>query len=140
MKKQHLQLSEVDRATCLDLLHKGTLKARVYKRVSALLSLDQGNTYQKTHKLVDLSLVSLGKLAKKYKTHGLACLYDAPRPGRPIDITDDQRNKIVILSCEEAPAGHSSWSLRLLADKVVELGYCEHISHSQVDKILKNMT
>ena len=140
MKKQHLQLSEVDRSTCLDLLAKGALKARVYKRVSALLSLDQGNTYQKTHKLVNLSLVSLGKLVKKYQANGLACLYDAPRSGRPVGITDAQRNKIMTLSCEEAPAGHSSWSLRLLADKVVELGYCEHISHSQVNKILKNMT
>ena len=45
--------------------------------------------------------------------------------------------KITALACSEAPAGHARWSLRLLADKVVELGYCKRISYVQVNKILK---
>jgi putative transposase len=48
-----------------------------------------------------------------------------------------QRAKITALACSEAPEGHSQWSLRLLADKIVELAYCEHISHSEVGIILK---
>ena len=79
----------------------------------------------------------MGKLSKRYASEGLACLYDKPRPGRPIKITAKQRDQITVLACESSPEGSSQWSLRLLADKVVELGYCESISHSQVGEILK---
>ena len=72
-----------------------------------------------------------------YRQQGLACLDDAPRSGRPIVIDGKQRAKITALACSEAPAGHARWSLRLLADKVVELGYCDSLSHTQVGNILK---
>jgi hypothetical protein len=45
--------------------------------------------------------------------------------------------KITALACSKATEGHSQWSLRLLAEKAVELEYCEHISHNQVGVILK---
>ena len=76
-------------------------------------------------------------MAKRYASEGLACLYDNPRSGRPIKITAEQRDQITVLACESSPEGSSQWSLRLLADKVVELGYCDSISHSQVGEILK---
>ena len=47
--------------------------------------------------------------------------------------------KVTALACSEAPTGHERWTLRLLADKVVELNYCEHISHTQVGQILQKM-
>ena len=72
-----------------------------------------------------------------YKEQGLKCLEDAPRSGRPIEIDGVQRAKITALACSQAPEGHARWSLRLLADKVVELGYSESISHTQVGNILK---
>jgi putative transposase len=41
------------------------------------------------------------------------------------------------LACSTPPEGYAQWSLRLLADKVVELEYCEHISHTEVGQVLK---
>ncbi|MGI8554986.1 MAG: helix-turn-helix domain-containing protein [Pyrinomonadaceae bacterium] len=41
------------------------------------------------------------------------------------------------LACSDTPAGRAKWSLRLLADKIIELEFCESISHAQVGKILK---
>jgi transposase len=137
MKKKHLNLTDADRQTLEKILSKGTSKARTFKRATALLELDKGQSYVATAALCHLSNISLGKLAKRYKEEGLGCLYDKPRSGRPIKITAEQRDQIAVLACEEAPDGYSQWSLRLLADKVVELGYCKSISHSQVDKILK---
>lgn len=137
MKKRHIELTADDRSRCQQLLKKGSLKSRTYKRISALLALDQGQTYKSVAAIVQISAVSLSKLSRQYPLVGLACLYDAPRSGRPVEITAEQKDKITLLSCEEPPEGHSQWSLRLLADKVVELGYCDHISHTQVDKILK---
>ena len=44
---------------------------------------------------------------------------------------------LLSLRCEEVPDGHSGWSLRLLADKMVELEYVESISHESIRQILK---
>jgi len=137
MKKAHVCLSAQDREFLQEMLFKGSLKSRTYQRVMALLELDKGQTYEAVVPLARLSKVSLGKLAQKYRSGGLSCLYDEVRPGRPIKIQGSQNDQITLLACEAPPEGHSQWSLRLLADKIVELGYCESISHTQVDKILK---
>jgi transposase len=137
MKKQHIKLSDQDRDQLLEMLQKGSLKSRTYKRIMALLELDKGQTYTAVQGLVKLSRRSLGKLPKRYQAEGLGCLYDAPRPGRPVKIDQGQKDKLTVLSCSDAPEGHSQWSLRLLADKMVELGHCDSISHTQVGTILK---
>lgn len=137
MKKFHVQLCQKDEEQLLEMLQKGSLKSRTFKRITALLELNKGQTFQSVQKIAHLSATSLGKLAKKYAAAGLDCLYDAPRPGRPVQTTAELRDQITLLACEAPPAGHSQWSLRLLADKAVELGYCETISYVQVDKILK---
>lgn len=137
MKKEHIKLSEKDRKQLKELLGKGSLKSRTYKRIVSLLELDKGKTYEAVKETVQFSLVTLGKLAKRYEERGLDCIYDAPRPGRPISISKKQENAIILLSCSDAPEGYSQWSLRLLADKIVELGYCDEISHTQVRDILK---
>jgi transposase len=72
-----------------------------------------------------------------YKEKGLKVLEDEPRSGRPIQIDGEQRAKVTALACSEPPEGYARWSLRLLADKAVELGYFEHLSHTEVADILK---
>lgn len=137
MKKSHVNLTDDHREELENMLSKGTSLARTFKRATALLELDKGKSYVATASISNLSNISLSKLAKRYASEGLACLYDNPRPGRPIKITAKQRDQITVLACESSPEGTSQWSLRLLADKVVELGYCDSISHSQVGQILK---
>ena len=73
----------------------------------------------------------------KYKEAGLR---NAPRFGRPIEISGEQRAQITALAVVKPRGGHARWDLRLLADKVVELDYREHISHTQVSNILKKRT
>ena len=70
----------------------------------------------------------------------MLCLHDLPRSGRPVEIDGEQRAKITALACSDPPEGYARWSIRLLADKAVELEYCEHISHTTVRKILKKRT
>jgi hypothetical protein len=67
-------------------------------------------------------------------------LHDAPRSGRPIVIDGVQRAKITALACSDAPEGHDRWTLRLLAEKVVEHGFCDTISHTMVGNVLKKTT
>lgn len=137
MKKQHIQLSPEDRQRLAFIMSKGQLKARVYKRAIALLELDRGKSYTAVAETVGLTKQTVSVLAVKYKQEGLACLDDKPRSGRPIEFDGSQRAKITALACSEPPEGHGQWTLRLLAEKVVELEYCPTISHTQVAEILK---
>jgi len=135
-KKEYITLSDAQCEELKKLQSKGSPKVRTQKRIIALLELNKGQTQTAVAEIINQSVRSIGNLIERYKSKGLACLYDEQRPGRPIKITNEQRDKITVLACEEAPDGHSQWSLRLLADKVVELGYCDEISHTQVKKIL----
>ncbi|WP_020598441.1 helix-turn-helix domain-containing protein [Spirosoma panaciterrae] len=137
MKKQHVTLSEEHRNHLRQLLSKGSLPAKTFKRATALLELHEGKTFQAVAKTIDSTYNTVSAWASKYQTNQLAFLKDAPRSGRPMEISGQSRAKITALACSESPDGHSQWSLRLLANRVVELGYCEHLSHTQAGTILK---
>jgi transposase len=137
MKKQHVQLTQSDRDYLETLISKGELRARSYRRALGLLELDRGKTYTRVSETLRVTIPTLSFWAAQYREKGLKMLADRPRSGRPIKITGDQRAKITALACSEAPEGYARWNLRLLADKAVELGYCEEISHTEVATILK---
>jgi len=137
MVKQHVKLKKVDLQKIEKMLSKGSLKSRVYKRATGLKALNDGQSYQEVSKLLSVAHQTISKWAKKYNSEGLDFLEDKPRSGRPLEIDALQKAKITALACSEPPEGRSKWTLRLLADKIVELDYCEHISHNQVGLILK---
>ena len=137
MKKQHLILTDAERTTLTELLAKGTLAAKTFKRATALLELDRGKTLQAVAATLDVSYLTVANWRDAYATKGLDCLEDAPRSGRPITIDESQRAKVTALACSDAPAGHARWTLRLLAEKLVEAGFCDTISHTMVGTILK---
>lgn len=140
MKKEHVKLTATDRAALTSLLAKGSLKAKAFKRATALLELDRGKTLQAVAATLGVDYNTVANWRDNYNEDGLQSLQDKPRSGRPIVIDGKQRAKVTALACSAAPAGHARWGLRLLADKVVELGYCESISHTQVGNILKKMS
>lgn len=137
MKKQHIKLTKTDRDKLQVLLSKGNLPVLAQKRAVGLQMMDKGMTYQEIKKHLDISHISLGKWAKRYRLEGLKMLYDKPRPGRPIGISGEDRAKVTALACTEPPEGYARWSLRLLADRLVELEILESISHNKVGEILK---
>lgn len=137
MNKQHITLSDDDRSTLEQLLSQGTLAVKKFKRATALLLLDRGKTLVEVAATLQVTYPTVSSWRDKYTTLGLRSLDDAPRSGRPIEIDGEQRAKITALACSDAPEGHARWSLRLLADKAVESGLCEHLSHSLVGDVLK---
>jgi putative transposase len=137
MKKQHVKLTPVDREYLETLLSKGTLPIKIYRRALGLLELDRGKTYMAVSKTLQVTIPTLSGWAKEYKENGLKVLSDQPRSGRPIEIDGNQRAKITALACSKPPEGYAQWNLRLLAEKAVELDFCEHISHTEVRNILK---
>ena len=139
MKKQHVQLTPEHREHLKTITAEGNVSGRKYKRALALLELDRGKTYTEVAKTVSVRNVTLSTLASKYKSEGLECLNDKPRSGRPPQISGGTLAKITALACSAPPEGYSRWSLRLLAEKVVQLEYMEEISHTEVARILKKM-
>jgi len=137
MNKEHVQLTQTDRDHLENLIIKGNLKARTYRRALGLLELDRGKTYSAVSETLRVTIPTLSSWAARYREKGLEMLEDQPRSGRPIQISGEQRAKITALACSKPPEGYARWNLRLLADKVVELGYCEAISHTEVAKVLK---
>lgn len=137
MKKQHIQLTETERQELQELLSKGELSARVFKRATARSALDRGETLEAVATTVNVANDTVRAWRNRYREGGIAALPDKPRSGRPPLIDGKLRAQITALACSEAPAGYSQWNLRLLAERIVELEYCDSISHTQVGHILK---
>lgn len=140
MNKHHITLSDTDRTRLEHLLSHGTLSAKTFKRATALLELDRGKTLVDVAATLHVSYPTIASWRDAYSTSGLNCLDDAPRSGRPLKIDGLQRAKITALATSNAPKGHARWSLRLLAEKVVESGICDAISTFSVRDILKKTT
>lgn len=137
MNKQHIILSDDDRSTLERLLSHGTLSARKFKRATALLELDRSKTLVDVASTLQVTYTTVAAWRDGYTSAGLSCLDDAPRSGRPIEIDGTHRAKITALACSDAPQGYARWSLRLLAEKAVEAGLCDHVSHTLVGDVLK---
>jgi len=139
MKKQHIELIKKDITFLEKLLSKGSLNVRKQKRIQGLLYLNKGKTFVEVSDLLGVSYPTVQNWSKKYKSEGLVFLDDKPRPGRPIGLSGADRAKITALASSEPPKGYARWSLRLLADKLVELEIVDSISFKQVGNILKKM-
>jgi putative transposase len=137
MKKQHVQLTPADRAYLEKLISQGQQTAKIYRRALGLLELDRGQTYTAVSKILQVTIPTISNWAAQYAENGLKVLNDQARSGRPVEIDGNERAKVTALACSEAPEGYERWNLRLWANKAVELGYCEHISHTEVADILK---
>lgn len=134
-----ITLTPSDESHLKALLSKGSLSAKVFKRATALLELNRGKTLVAVAETLGVCYQSVSNWCNAYNKEGLRMLQDKPRCGRPVEIDGAQRAKITALACTEPPEGHNHWSIRLLADKVVELGYCEHLSRDYARVILKKM-
>lgn len=139
MRKEHLKLTEKEHSYLTTLTSSGNLKARTFKRAMTLLLLDEGKTMTEVSKLLKYCYPSVMTVRNNYLAQGLECLEERSRSGRPPVIDGLAKAKITALACSTPPAGRSQWTLRLLADKAVELDLVEAVSHNEVGRILKKM-
>jgi transposase len=137
MNKEHLKLSQADHDFLITMTTKGQTAARVFKRATALLELHRGQTLLAVANSLHVSRQSVAQWRDLYQLAGLQALEERPRSGRPIHLDGKQRASITALACSTPPQGHARWTLRLLADKAVELGLCESLSHTKARSILK---
>jgi hypothetical protein len=125
------------------LISRGCAPARVQTRARILLLSDRGQEQkQPTQQQIAASLLcspgTVGNVRRRFAQEGLeAALYEKPRPGKAPKITGDIEAHLTLIACSEPPVGKSRWIMRLLADKLVELGHLESISHVAVHERLK---
>ena len=140
-KLQAIKLSLSDLGSLKKIITKGSHSSRKLKRAMILLKLSEGlNPYQ-IAKEVLVCPATVYNIAERFNLSNLeSVISDKSRPGRPSIISGKAKAAITSLACSKTPKGHSNWTLRLLADKAVELEIIDNISHEYVRKIIKKTT
>ncbi len=139
---KHITLTKEERTELSQLIKSGKHSARVLGRARILLLLDRSQgKKRKLQDIADAMLTSIGTISnvkKRYLKGGLDHgLYDRPRPGAKPKIDGEVEAHLIALVCSDPPAGYERWTLRLLADKLVELELVESLSHVAVRDALK---
>jgi hypothetical protein len=146
--KYHVRLSSEEREYLLELVSKGSTTAKSIMHANVLLTADENNPGSRKSEVEIAELFHVNQqtvhaIRKLFSEKGLeTAIGRKKRETPPIEakITGEVEAKIIALSCSTPPPGRSKWSLRLLADKAVELQYIDSISHEAVGRLLKKRT
>jgi transposase len=145
MKKYIVRLSKEEQKSIKSLVSSGKGPARMFTRARILLKADVGEggpgwPDEKIAEALDVTIQTIERVRKQLVEEGLeAVLHRRPYVQKVSrkKLDGDAEAHLIALACSETPQGYTRWSLRLLADKMVELGYVESISHEAVRRVLK---
>mgnify|MGYP003492448157 FL=1 len=133
-----VDLTEGEREQVLELTHKGKVAVRKVTRARILLKAEQGWTDEQIVAGLDTSLSSVERTRKRFVEGGLPkALNDDPRPGAKRKLDGRGEAHLIALTCSEPPDDHEHWTLRVLAERLIELGVVDSISHEAVRQTLK---
>ena len=138
--KYKVELTPSQRSDLIEVSRRGKPLARTVKRALALLKADEGLSDREAAGLrrLSVSALTVARARRRFVDEGLeAAINDRPRPGRERKLSGRQEAHLVAIACSSPPEGHVSWTLHLLADKVVELEFAGSISLETVRQILK---
>ncbi len=137
-QRQIIQLSTSEKSSLTLILTKKETSAREQTRARVLDLLARTEHPTEIAKLLKVGIATIYNIQKRFLEEGFQkALNDKPRSGKPPVIKPEEKAHITALACSDAPVGYARWTLRLLADKAVEMGYIQSISHMEVSRILK---
>ena len=137
-KKYLINLSDEERENLLQMTHKGTLKARKFKRAMVLLRADEGLSDPQIMAALNVSRPCVERIRKRFVANGIErALNEDPRPGQKRKLDGRAEATLIATACTEAPEGHKRWTLRLLAGKLVQLQVVDAVSYETVRRTLK---
>jgi len=145
MKRYTVTLTENERGILRELTLKGKQNSQKILNALILLNCDKGewnvnhSTNEEISRILNISMRKIDRVKKRFVEDGLEVALNGKNRNRIYTkkVDGDFEAHLVALSCSEPPEGFARWSLRLLADKVIELGYIESISHETIRHILK---
>jgi len=142
-KIYEVELSASERDHLENIVSSGTEKARKLTRARILLKADEGWTDPQIQAALDVSRPTVERVRRKYVTEGLHAALNRKKPDREYERKIDGRDEayLIALVCGDPPEGYAKWSMRLLAERFVELEHVEveTVSHETVRQVLKKM-
>ena len=146
MKRYVVTLERDERDELAEILRKGSHRSQKVLNALILLNCDEGAfNERRAHgetiaEVLRISLRKVDRVKKRFVEEGLEAALGGRQGRRPTYVRKADgafEARLVALSCGEPPEGHAQWSLRLLADRVVELGHIDSVSHETVRRVLK---
>jgi transposase len=142
MSQKHfrVQLSEQERLRLQKIVRSGKDKARKITRCRILLLADEANGKkdEEISNALNVCLATIFNIRRRYAQEGLErAIGEGARSGQPPKFKGRAAAQITAIACSTPPEGQARWSLRLLADRAVELKIVDSISHQSIRNILK---
>ena len=146
MKKYIVKLNQEQRQQLEELISRGRAAARKVMHARALLKTDQGEhgpgwSDERIAEALEVGLATIERIRRRFAQEGFDdALNRRPQPERPQKrkITGEEEAHLIALCCGKPPEGHERWTVRLLADRFVQLGYVDQVSHKTVWATLKS--
>jgi transposase len=147
MIRYTIKLSQEEVKELMAIINKGSHTSHTFRTAYILLNCDEGEysekfTNEQISKILKVGMRTIDRVKKRFIEEGFEAVLERRASSRVYDvkIDGDVEAKLVKLCCSEPPPGFAKWSLRLLADKMVELQYVDSISHVSVGNVLKKRT
>ena len=145
MKKYTVTLTQEERNNLKKIVSKGKHKSQKVINALILLGCDEGkfqekrSTNEEISRVLKIGMRKIDRIKKRFIEEGLEITLNGKKGSRIYakKADGDFEAHLVALSCSDPPKGFSRWSLRLLADKVVELEYIDQVSHETIRQVLK---
>ena len=139
-QKYIVDLSADERATLEPMLRSGKTGTRKLTRARILLKAADGLSDDAIAAALDVGTATVFRIRQRVVEASLGALDELPRPGAQRKLTGQQEAHLIAMACTPAPEGQARWTLRLLADKVVECGFAPSIAREPVRQVLKKTT
>lgn len=144
MTKYKVTLSKEEREELMAIINKGYHTSQKFRNAYILLNCDEGKysekvTNEQISKVLKVGMRTIDRVKKRFIEEGFESVLERKPPEREYERKADGEVEahLITLCCSEPPQGYAKWSLRLLADKMVELQYVESFSYETVRRILK---
>lgn len=138
LKKWTVRLTKEQEERLLETVTRGTAGARPIRRAHTLLYAWEGLPDEEIAERLHCHPNTVAHTRKDFRQRGLQCLYDKPRPGAKRKLDGRAEAHLVALACSDPTDGGGHWTLQLLADQMVVLGYTESISRMTISRVLAN--
>lgn len=136
--RYRVDLSEDEREHLRQVTRRGKAPARKVTRARILRKADEGLFDRQIAAALDVGMATVWRTRKRFVEEGLeSALKERPRPGPRCKLNGKEEAHLIAVACSNPPEGHARWTLRLLADKVVELGFADSMSYESVRRTLK---
>ncbi|GHT07261.1 hypothetical protein AGMMS49525_16340 [Bacteroidia bacterium] len=145
MVKYRIKLTKEEVLELQKIVSKGSHSTQTYRASYVLLNVDEGAfslgkmTNERICEVLKINMRTIDRIKKKLVEKGMTAALERDKGSRIYEkkIDGDMEAKIISIACSEPPKGFAKWSLRMLADKMVELQYIDSISYVSIGNVLK---